>query len=191
MYILLINSEDVKDYVGKLGTTKFMVPNSISKARYGGERLVTTASRQIAIIALVNGAKVYETLTMQGMLPEYKNKEELINKLIDEFFEAIGIRMNARGYDCLKYMVTKYVVDANYCLNPICDVVYPECAREFGISPGTVSKNTKELIKYSYERNALKYELLFKGTGLHPLKEAPKPSEFLPVIGGKIRELIP
>ena len=191
MYILLINANDVKDYVAKLGATKFMVPNSISKTRYGGERLVTATSRQIAIVALVNGAKVYETLTMQGLFPEYKKKEEVISKIIDEFFEAIGIRKNVKGYECLKYMLTRYVEDDLYCVKSICDEVYPECANKFGVTSGTISKNVKDLLKYSYERNALKYEVLFAHTGVEPLKEAPKPREFLAVIGTKIRDLVP
>lgn len=190
MYILLINNNEVKDYVGKLGTMQYMIPNSISQIRYKDERLVTTANRQVAIIALVNGAKVYETITMQGLFPEYSSKEKFISKLIDEFFEAIGIRKNMRGYDLLKYMLTQYVVDESYYTYHVCDVVYPECANRFCISSGTVAKNTNDVIKYSYERNALKYELLFRNTGLNPLKEAPRPSEFLPVIGGKIRQLI-
>ncbi len=191
MYIILINNGRFKDYTGKLGTIPFMIPNSISKVRYNNEGLVTTVNRGIAIIALVEGAKVYETVTMQGLFPECKNKEVFMNKIIDDFFEAIGIRKNAKGYDLLKYMLKKYVEDDNYCMNQVCDVVYPECAKEFRISPATVAKNTKDLIKYSYERNALKYEVLFAHTGIAPLKEAPRPSEFLPVIGGKIRELIP
>ncbi len=191
MYIIIINNGKLKNYVGKLGTTAFMIPNSISKVRYNDEALVTTVNRGIAIIALVDGAKVYETVTMQGLFPEYKSKEVLMDKIIDELFEALGIRKNAKGYDLLKYMLKKYVKDDTYCMNRVCDVVYPECAKEFRISPATVAKNAKDLIKYSYERNALKYEVLFANTGIAPLKEAPRPSEFLPVIGGKIRELIP
>ncbi len=190
MYILLINNGRIKDYIGKLGTTAFMIPNSINATRYNNEGLVTTVNRGIAIIALIDGAKVYETVTMQGLFPEYKSKEVLTDKIIDGFFEAVGIRKNAKGYDLLKYMLKKYVQDDTYCMNQVCDVVYPECAKEFGISPATVAKNAKDLIKYSYERNALKYEVLFAHTGIAPLKETPRPSEFLPVIGGKIRDLI-
>ena len=187
MYIIITNEGNLKNYVSKLGTTAFMIPNSINTERYNNEGLVITTNRGIAIIALVDGAKVYETITMQGMFPEYKNKEVLMNKVIDEF---LGIRKNAKGYDLLKYMLIKYVKDDSYCMNQVCDTVYPECAKEFCISPATVAKNAKDLIKYSYERNALKYEVLFAHTGIAPLKEAPRPSEFLPVIGGKIRDLI-
>ncbi|MBR6688863.1 MAG: hypothetical protein IKL68_02475 [Clostridia bacterium] len=190
MYIILTNNGNLENYVGKLGTTAFTIPNSINVSRYNNEGLVTTTNRGIAVIALVDGAKVYETITMQGLFPEYESREELINKVIDEFFEALGIRKNARGYDLLKYMLIKYVKDDSYCMNQVCDVVYPECAKEFAVSPATVAKNAKDLIKYSYERNAMKYEVLFAHTGIAPLTEAPKPSAFLPVIGGKIRALI-
>ena len=190
MYIILINNDRINDYTDKLGNTSFMIPNCINTTRYNNEGLVTTANRGIAIIALVDGAKVYETVTMQGLFPECKNKEVLTDKIIDDFFETIGIRKNMKGYDLLKYMLKKYVKDDTYCMNQVCDVVYPECAKEFCISPATVAKNAKDLIKYSYERNALKYEVLFEHTGIAPLKEAPRPSEFLPVIGGKIRDLI-
>lgn len=190
MYIILTNNGNLKNYVNKLGAVQYMIPNSINAARYNNEGLVTTTNRGIAIIALVDGAKVYETFTMQGLFTEYESREVLMNKVIDEFFEALGIRKNARGYDLLKYMLIKYVKDDSYCMNQVCDTVYPECAKEFRISPATVAKNAKDLIKYSYERNALKYEVLFEHTGIAPLKEAPKPSAFLPVIGGRIRNLV-
>ncbi|MBR6613928.1 MAG: hypothetical protein IKK84_04085 [Clostridia bacterium] len=190
MYIILTNNGNLENYVEKLGTTAFMIPNSISKERYNNEALVTTANRGIAIIALVDGARVYETITMMGLFPEYNSQAVLVNKVIDELFEALGIRKNMKGYELLKYMLKKYVEDDNYCMNQVCDVVYPECAKEFAVSPATVAKNAKDLIKYSYERNAMKYEVLFAHTGIAPLTEAPKPSAFLPVIGGKIRALI-
>ncbi len=190
MYIILTNNGNLKNYINKLGTVQYMIPNSINAARYNNEGLVTTTNRGIAVIALVDGAKVYETITMQGLFSKYETEKELADKLIDELLEALSIRKNAKGYDLLKYMLIKYVKDDSYCMNQVCDTVYPECAKEFRISPATVAKNAKDLIKYSYGRNALKYEVLFEHTGIAPLKEAPKPSAFLPVIGGKIRDLI-
>ncbi len=190
MYIILTNNGNLKNYVNKLGTVAFMIPNSINATRYNNEGLVTSINRGIAIIALVDGAKVYETVTMQGLFPKYETREEFVDKLIDELFEALSMRKNAKGYDYLKYMLKQYVEDEDSYLKFVCSEVYPECADVFHVSANTVSKNTKDLIKYSYERNAMKYEVLFAHTGIAPLKDAPRPSEFLPVIGGKIRNLI-
>lgn len=191
MYAIVTNNVKLVVYLKKINANFFHEVQQINRERYPDEAIATTTDKNIAIIALVQGAKVYETITMSSIIPMCSSEEELLDKIIDNFFEALGIRKISKGYEYLKHMLKCNVKDDDYCLKPMTTEVYPECAKNFNVSATTVAKYANQIIKNSYNRNALKYEVLYYGNHLESLVEAPKVNNFVVVIANKIRKLIP
>jgi len=168
-----------------------MTPQNINRERYKNEAVAITSNRGLAMLALVDGAKVYETVTMSSLIPDDCSNEELLDKIIDEFLEVLGIRKNFNGYEYLKYIITCNVKDDEYCLKAMSKEVYPECAKAFGVSPVTVARTTNDLIKKSYGRKPEMYSALYAKDHPDKINAAPKANNFVVVMANKIRALMP
>ena len=189
MYAIITDNVKLVVYLKKINATFYEKLQQINSKRYKNEVLVTTIDKNIALLALIQGARVYETTTMAGLIPFCRSREELLDKVIDNFFEALGIRKTDKGYEYLKYMLKCNIKDDNYCLKPMTTQVYPECAKKFGVSTTTVAKYSNQIIKKSYEKNSLKYDILYYKSHSEPLKEAPKVNNFVVVMANKIQSL--
>jgi len=190
MYAILTDNVELILYLKKSNATFFEAIQQIDHERYNEAVLVTTMDKRIAIIALVEGSKVYETITMNSLIPLCSSKEKLVDRIIDNFLEALGIRKTSKGYEYLKYMLKCNVEDDNYCLKPMTSEVYPECAKKFNVSPATVARYSNILIKNSYNRNPLRYNVLYYGTHMESSQETPKVRNFVVFMANKIRKLI-
>lgn len=168
-----------------------MTPQHINQKRYEGEAVAITTNRNLALLALVDGAKVHETVTMCPLVPTECSYEELIDRIIDDFLETIGIRRIYKGYDYLKYIIKCNIKDDNYCLKAMNKEVYPECAQFFGVSPVTVARITNDLIKKSYSRKPEMYAALYEKSYADVYNSAPKMNSFMVHIANKIRNLLP
>lgn len=191
MYTILTSNVKLVIYLKKINATFFEEVQQINGKRYGKGSLAMTTDKNIAMIALVEGSKVYETSRMVGLIPICYSKNELIDAIIDEFFEALSIRKTSKGYEYLKYMLKCNINDDCYCLKSMTTEVYPECAKHFNVSASTIAKYSNLIIRNSYNRNSLKYDVLYFTNRPTPLKEAPKVNNFVVVMANKIRSLLP
>ena len=155
------------------------------------DAVITTPDKKFAYLALFEGSKVYETYTHTPLIPDYKDKESLINKLVEAFLEVLGIPKMDRGYYYLKYMIKCHVEDAHYSLQPMGEVVYPECANLFGVSPKTVSRYANLALRNSFNKNTTKHLAVWGDMAGRNVVDVPKVAYFTIYAGEKIRALLP
>ena len=82
MYIIVTTNVKLLVYIKKLNGILLMPPHKINQERYNGEAMAMVTDKHLAMVALVDGAKVYETNTMPGLIPECRSKDELLDKTI-------------------------------------------------------------------------------------------------------------
>lgn len=153
--------------------------------------LISTPDKRFAYLALFEGSQVYETFTHKSLVPACKTREKLIDCLTEIFLETLGFEKLDRGYYYLKYMIKKHVEDAHYSLQPMGEVVYPECAAEFGVSPKTISRYANLTLRNCFKRNMEQHIAVWGDMAGKNALEVPKVAHFTIYAGEKIRSILP
>ena len=83
------------------------------------------------------------------------------------------------------------IEDIHYATQPMGEVVYPECANIFGVSPKTVSRYANLALRNSFKKNAAKHLAVWGDMAGRNAGEVPKVAYFTIYAGEKIRALLP
>ena len=151
--------------------------------------VISTSDEKFALLALMEGATVYESCTKGSLIPKCKTKSELLERLAENFLEVLEIDKTEKGYEYLKYMIKRHAEDLDYNSEYMITVVYPECAKFFGVSPKTVSKHANLTLRNSFEQNTLRHIALYGEMTGRNVNEAPRVGWFLVCAGQKIRDI--
>ncbi len=160
------------------------------KTRLDNDVIILDRDQEFALLAFMEGSKVYEARTKKTLLPEHETEEELVEKLVELLLNILEFDQNSKGYDYLKHMLKLHVEDLDYNSENMGDVVYPDCAKHFGVSPRTVSKHANRVLRDSIAKNKFKHIALWDSMIVEEAVEKLNVAGFLVVAGEKIRSVI-
>lgn len=135
------------------------------------KELVEKAKRMNAIVfyQLVPGAereeKVSEVIRPNTALPEY-------------IVSTLGIKVNVKGYDYIKYFIEKVIENPKYHKKSMTKEIYPDIAKQFGTTPARVERCMRYAIHESFNDAPDAYAKLF----CKEFWEPPVNSEFIAMI---------
>ena len=97
---------------------------------------------------------------------------------IEYLIRSLGIGATYRGYRYVCYALELCMEDEDYLLS-VSKVLYPQIARQFHTSYGSVERDIRTVIRVCWERgNRSRLEDI----ALHPLTGRPSTSEFLDIL---------
>lgn len=191
MYVIVTSNLKLLECIKRNHGDVLVTPQKINLKKYNKEIAAITTSKKLAILAIIEGSKVYETEAMCGVIAIGNSNKDTIDMLIDELMEAIDMPKKHKGYEYIKYMIKCNVINDEYCLKTMTKEVYPECAKKFNVGVSTIAKHAQQIIKDSYNSDPLKYEALYYRNHCISLDEAPRVNNFVVIMANKIRPLIP
>ena len=160
------------------------------KMKLDADVIILDHDQDFAFLAFMEGSKVYEARTNKKLVPEYETEEELVEKMVELLLKVLEIDQDEKGYAYLKYMLKLHVEDLDYNSETMGDVVYPDCAKHFGVSPRTVSKHANRVLKDSIAKNKYRHIALWDSMVVVEAVEKLNVAGFLVIAGEKIRTVI-
>ena len=164
------------------------------KSKSHKDVILVGCNQEFVELAFMEGSKVYEAKTNKNYIPEYKTEEELVEKLSEMMLDVLGFERNEKGYVYLKHMLKARVNKLKY--NPYSErgtmqtKVYPECAKQFGVTSKTVSKHANRALKANVANNKMKHIAMWHRFDYEDKVDSLDVSEFLAMAGRQIRWLM-
>ena len=138
--------------------------------------LIVTNDQEVVNFARERGAGIFTAEKLPEGISHAEVKDPVAdNAKIYELLRQLDIRSNNRGYYYLKYVMEKCLEDPDYSKNQITNVLYPECAREFGTTSGRVERAIRHVIEVSFANVPENYSKIFGGK----FYKKPTNSEFI------------
>lgn len=97
---------------------------------------------------------------------------------IECLIRSLGIGATYRGYRYLSYALKLCIQDEDYLLS-VSKLLYPQIAKHFRATSGSVERNIRTVIKVCWERGNRSY---LQDIALHTLSCRPTSSEFLDIL---------
>ena len=192
MYVIVTSNLKLLECIKRNNGDILVTPKGINLHHYSAEIAGITSNKKLAVLAMIDGAKVYETQGMYGVSAiGAGEKGDIVDMLIEGLLESLNVSRKYRGYEYIKYMIKSNVKDDTYCLKKPDIEIYTDCAKKFGASNNAIALMVARSIKEGYEKDPFKFETMFHDTYLDNIEEAIKAKNFISVMANKIRKLIP
>ena len=191
MYLIVTSNSKLLECIKNNNGDILEPPIGINLRRYNKESAAMTSNKKLAFLALIDGAKVFETQEMYGVSSIAGTKQEATtDMLIDGLLESLNISRKYRGYAYIKYMLKCNINDDTYCLKHAKIEVYTDCAKKFNVSNKTIAMLISKSIMEGYRKDPLKFEAMFYNTQMNTSKDIVNAKNFIIVMSTKIRMLI-
>ena len=191
MYIIVTSNLKLLECIKRSNGDILVAPGRINLHHYNAETAALTSNKKLAFLALIDGAKVYETQGMYKVSAICETKHaDTVDMLIDGLLESLDISRKYDGYKYIKYMIKASVKDYTYCLKRYNIEWYADCAKKFNVCKNAVVVSIARSIKEGYTNDSFKFKTLFYDTPFDNSDEAIKANNFVEVMASKIRNLI-
>lgn len=115
-----------------------------------------------------------------------KNDEETLEALVTNIIHEVGVPAHIKGYQYLREAIMMVVNNIDI-INQITKQLYPEIAEKYGTTPSRVERAIRHAIEVAWGRGQQEVVENIFGYTVSASKGKPTNSEFIAMIGDKIR----
>ena len=141
--------------------------------------VIVTTNKEIAERAKFMGADVFKVSDTEVQVPRKEvevsvRDEAKLTQVMHEF----AFKANLKGYDYIKTILEKCMLDKKYHKSSMTKVIYPGVAKVYDTTMSRVERAIRHSIERSFEQAPGRYEELF---GIE-MTQAPTNSEFISML---------